>query len=123
MATQLRVLIVDDSPPMRFILRGYLEEAGHAVVGEAEDQASALAAYAQHKPDVVTLDLSLVKGDGLSVLKALRAADAKARVLVVSANSQKKVVETVMASGAAGFLGKPIEPDALAAALARATQG
>ncbi len=122
MAAQLRVLIVDDSPPMRFILRGYLEQAGHAVVGEAEDQPQALASFRELRPDVVTLDLSLVNEDGLSVLKALREQDPAARVLIVSANSQKKVVEFALASGAAGFLGKPIEPVALAAALARATQ-
>jgi DNA-binding NarL/FixJ family response regulator len=55
------------------------------------------------------------------VLKELKKIDAKARVLVISGNAQKKVLEQVYASGAAGFLPKPFEPPDLLAAVAKAT--
>ncbi|MBI5245822.1 MAG: response regulator [Elusimicrobia bacterium] len=120
MPTTLRILIVDDSPAERMILRDILEGFGHAVVAEAESEAPALAAYAHHKPDLVTLDLSLAEGDGVTVLKALRAADPAAKALIISGNSQKKVVEMVLAAGAKGFLEKPYSPEELSSAVASA---
>lgn len=115
----LRILIVDDSPAARFMLREFLESAGHQVVAEEEKLEGVLRSYAQHKPDLVTLDLSLAQGDGLSVLKALRKLDADAKVLVISGNSQKKVLDSVSAAGASGFLAKPIDFKVLTDALAR----
>lgn len=115
----IRILIIDDNPAIRMILREFIEASGHQVVGEAESLDSAVKAYTEHKPDVVTLDLSLSDGDGLSVLKAIRKLDAKAKVLVISANTQKKVIETVYAAGASCFLSKPIDFAALLAAMVR----
>lgn len=117
----LRILIVDDSPAIRLMLRDFLESAGHQIVDEAESLESAVKAYSQHKPDITTLDLSLAGGDGLTVLKAIRKIDIKAKILVISGNAQKKVVESVYAAGAAGFLTKPIDFPSLLAAIARAT--
>ena len=120
----LRILIVDDNAAVRMILSDLLSDLGHQVVGEAEDLKAALDAYEKHKPDLVTLDLSLsalVGGDGLSVLKALRQRDAAAKVIVVSGNSQKKVQEQLEKEGAAAFVPKPIKEADLTAAIARAT--
>ncbi len=122
MAQVLRILIVDDSLPMRFVLRGYLEEAGHEVVAEASDEEEALKAYSRLKPDIVTLDLSLIKGDGVGTLKALRQIDPQVKVLVVSGNCQQKIQEIVQSAGAVGFLGKPFEPGELQEALSRAVK-
>ena len=125
MENSRRILIVDDNAAIRLILTGMLEELGHTVVGEAVDKDTALKAYSEHKPDVVTLDLSLsaVGGaDGIAVLKALRLADAKARVVVISGNSQVKVRELVDQAGACGFVAKPIKEADLSAAIAKAVQ-
>ncbi len=116
----LRTLIVDDSVATRMLLRDMLESAGHQVLAEAENQDEAVKAYAAHKPDVTTLDLSLAQGDGLSVLKAIRQLDAKAKVVVISGNSQQKVLEMIQAAGATGFLAKPFKIDELIAAVERA---
>lgn len=118
MSARQRIMIVDDSEPTRAILRDYLEEAGHEVVAEAESREQALEAYRRCRPDAVTLDLSLVGGGGLEVLKDLIAADADARVFIVSANAQKAVEKAVLSSGAAAFIPKPIDPEALLGALA-----
>jgi two-component system chemotaxis response regulator CheY len=117
----LRILIVDDSPAIRFMFRDFIESNGHQVVDEAENLEGAVKAFTEHKPDVVTLDLSLSDGDGLTVLKAIRKIDAKAKVLVISGNSQKKVLDSVYEAGAAGFLAKPVDFSTLLAALVRAT--
>ena len=103
---------------MRSILRDAFELCGHRIVGETETMNDTLNAYAQHKPDIVTLDLSLTECDGLSVLKALRQLDGRANVLVISANEQKKVQEVVLAAGAMGFLPKPFKISDLMAAAA-----
>ena len=119
MPQALRILVVDDSPPMRIVLRDYLEKAGHVVVAEVDNQEQALKEYAAHTPDLVTLDLALVVGNGLGVLNALREVDPKARVLVISGNSQQKLLDRVKASGAGAILHKPFEPGELAQALAQ----
>jgi two-component system chemotaxis response regulator CheY len=118
----LRILIVDDSPAERMILRDILESAGHAIVAEADTLEPAVKAYGDFKPDLVTLDLSLAQSDGLTVLKALREKDGGAKAIVISGNSQKKVVDMVLAAGAKGFLEKPYSPPELIAAIEKAAQ-
>ena len=72
---------------------------------------------------MVTLDLSLADGDGLTVLKALRKLDAQAKVLVISGNAQQKVLESISEAGASGILSKPIDFEGLMAAIVRASLG
>lgn len=119
----LRVLVVDDSPITRFLIKEMLEANGHLVVAEAENLAQTLAAYKTHKPDVVTLDLSLVSEDGLSLLRALRRLDGRAQVLVISGNVQSEVQDEVRAAGAAGYLDKPFAEKDLIEAIARLSPG
>ena len=119
----LRILVVDDSIVTRSLIKEFAECFGHQVVAEAATLQEAVAAYQSHKPDFVTLDLSLAEGDGLSVLKALRKLDPKARILVVSGNVQQEVHEAVQKAGAAGFLSKPFTLDDLGRALTRFSPG
>ena len=104
----------------RTMIGEFLRMNGHEVAGEAENMAGALAVYAAERPDLVTLDLSMGEEDGFTVLKALREADAKVRVLIVSANSQPEIYEDLIKQGAAGFLPKPFTIAALGAAVAKA---
>lgn len=114
-----KVLIVDDCPITRTIISDYLQMSGHQVAGEADNLAQALAAYAAHKPDLVTLDLSMGQEDGFTVLRALRAADPKAKVLIVSGNTQPKIYEQLLAEGASGVVTKSFTMDVLNAAVAK----
>lgn len=113
----MKILIVDDSPITRGMLRDMFELSGHEVVAEAETLSGALDAYRAHKPDLTTLDLSLVDVSGLDILKALRESDPKARVMIVSGNGQKRVLDAAKAAGAEGFLAKPFNVDELLAAV------
>lgn len=113
----MKILIVDDSPVTRMMLRDLFETAGHVVSAEAESTATAVSAYQEHKPDLTTLDLSLVGETGLDVLKALRAIDPAVRVMIVSGNAQARVLEAARAAGATGFLAKPFNFDELTAVL------
>lgn len=113
----LRVLVVDDNPVARFLIKEMIESSGHQMIAEAENLAETIKAYQEHKPDVVTLDLSLVQDDGMSILKELRKIDAKAKILVVTGNSQKRVLDQVIEAGAAAFLNKPFHIEDLLGAL------
>jgi two-component system chemotaxis response regulator CheY len=109
----LRFIIVEDNLLTREMIKGLLDILGHQVVGEAEDQASALAAYEQHKPDALTIDLSLPKEDGITILRALRAQYPDARAIIVSGNSQTRIREEALKAGAAELIVKPIDLDNL----------
>ena len=111
-----KVLIVDDSALARRNLRQILEPQGYTVV-EADDGLAALELYFLHKPDVVLLDLVMKGMYGLEVLKKLRELDAKARVLVVSADVQSSSHELAEEAGAKGFINKPFEHSEILAAL------
>lgn len=112
----IRLLIVDDHPVVRQGLRAYLElEADFAIVGEAGDGEEALEAIAEGRPDVVLLDLKMPGADGQAVLERLDAG--RPRVLVLTSATEDERVPAAIAAGAAGFVYKDIDPDALAAAI------
>jgi two-component system chemotaxis response regulator CheY len=102
-----KVLIVDDSAIARTMISDFLAMNGHQVAGEAENLAQAVAAYEARKPDLVTLDLSMGEDDGFAVLKALLRVDPRAKVIIVSANTQQDVYDDLLKEGATGFLPKP----------------
>jgi len=123
MGAPLRVLIIDDNEAVRMILTDMLTGMGHQVVAEADCAEDAQKAYLRHKPDLVTLDLSLSAvggGDGLTVLKAIQGIDSRAKVIVVSGNAQNKVKAAIEAAGASAFVAKPIGEAEFAAAVAKA---
>ncbi|MEK7656384.1 MAG: response regulator [Elusimicrobiota bacterium] len=88
-----RILIVDDSPMSRILLREMLESMGHQVIGEADSGSAGLEAYGKLKPDLITLDISLPDMDGIQVLRELRRTSNGAKVVLVSGNDQKKILD------------------------------
>lgn len=112
-----RILIVDDSPVVRTIIKNMLGDSGYEVVGEAEGMSDAVQAYKAQRPDLVTLDFSLVKDNGLALLKALRELDGKVKVLVVSGTASGKVVKILKENGANGYLPKPFNSAELMGAI------
>ena len=100
----LRVLVVDDQPDLRLLLRMQLELDGHDVVGEAVDGRSALALAEELGPQAVVLDRELPDGLGTELVAALRAASPGVRVIVFSADPAGG--EAAALAGADGFLEK-----------------
>ena len=104
------ILLVDDSRTSRKILRNILESAGHTIVDEAIDGEQAIEKYIASKPDVITLDITMPVMDGIEALKQIKLVDSEAKVIMVSASSQKdKLIEAVK-YGAEDFIAKPFEP-------------
>jgi two-component system, chemotaxis family, chemotaxis protein CheY len=114
-----KILVVDDSTLSRRISRRILEEAGHTVE-EAADGLSALERYALARPDLVLLDVTMSEMDGLEVLRQLRAMDPAARVIMVTADAQSSTRTLAEASGAVGFVLKPLAREPLLRAVSTA---
>ena len=115
---KITVLIADDHPVVRQGLRVLLSlHSDIEVVGEASDGAEAVELAAAVAPDVVLLDLKLPGLDGLGVLAELRDAGLPARVLVLTSVADPASVTVAMRAGAAGFLYKDVDPDALVRAV------
>ncbi|MFC3495477.1 response regulator [Glycomyces rhizosphaerae] len=115
---EIRLLLVDDHPVVRRGLRGYLElEPDFTVVGEAGEGEEALRAIEETRPDVVLLDLKMPGLDGQGVLDRLGKADDGPRILVLTSATDAERVPAAITAGAAGFVYKDIDPDALASAI------
>ena len=107
-----KILVVDDSGYARRVHRGILESAGHTVL-EAATGMTAIETYSLERPDAVLLDLSMADLGGLDVLKTIRDLDAKARVIVLSADVQRTTEEAALSAGARRFLPKPANAEQL----------
>jgi len=104
-------MIVDDAAFMRATLKDVLTKGGHTVVAEAVNGADAIEKYKLHKPDVVTMDITMPEMDGLESLKRIMEIDAKSRVIMCSAIGQQANVLQAIKSGAKDFIVKPFQPD------------
>ncbi|MBI4867696.1 MAG: response regulator [Candidatus Wallbacteria bacterium] len=113
------VLIVDDSPAIRAGLRRILEPAGFAIAAEAADGSEGVESYARLAPDLVTMDVEMRPMDGLTALRAIRAADPAARVIVITSAYRKAEVLEALALGAGYVLRKPPKAEKLIEAARR----
>ncbi|WP_375056782.1 response regulator [Zobellella sp. DQSA1] len=107
------ILIVDDHPVIRLAVRQQLEHCGYQVVAEAGSGTEAIQQARAHAVDLVILDISLPKLDGLEVIGRLRAQGGGAKVIVFTAQSGQHVVARCMRAGAMGFVSKDNELDTL----------
>jgi DNA-binding NarL/FixJ family response regulator len=102
-----RVLIADDDSDHRLLQRVTLGRDGRFdVVGEATDGAEALAMAVELRPDLVLLDLSMPRVDGLEALPQLRTAVPDSKVIMMSSFSRDQFAPAVMRAGAVGYLEK-----------------
>ena len=108
-----RVLVVDDEPHIRAVLRGYLAADGFEVV-EAADGPAALSAVRDERPDLVLLDVMLPGVDGLEVLRLLRAGS-DVYVILVTARAEEVDKLVGLGVGADDYITKPFSPREVAA--------
>ncbi len=108
-----RVVIVDDNLLCRTLLRRILSDAGHEVVGEAQDGLEAPARVHELRPELVTLDLVMPGRSGLTTLEHLLMVDSSLTVVVCSASLNEHNVIAALRLGAKGFIVKPFNPEAV----------
>ncbi|SDV46633.1 chemotaxis response regulator CheY [Chitinasiproducens palmae] len=109
MDTNIKILVVDDFPTIRRIVRNLLKELGYGNVDEAEDGAMGLAKLKGGGYDFVISDWNMPNMDGLEMLKAVRA-DAALKdlpVLMVTAEAKKENIIAAAQAGASGYVVKP----------------
>ena len=104
---QIKILIVDDHPMMREALRtALMEEPGLEVIGEASNGMEAIAMTSEIHPDVILMDLLMSGMDGLEATTRILAADANARVLVVTSLEDEEKILAAIQAGALGYFPK-----------------
>ncbi|MDX2649293.1 response regulator [Streptomyces sp. NPDC001902] len=114
----IRVLLVDDHQVVRRGLRTFLEvQPDIEVVGEAGDGEEGVQRAGELAPDVILMDVRMPGVDGIEALRLLRDSGSKARVLVVTSFTEQRTVVPALRAGAAGYVYKDVDPDALAGAI------
>jgi two-component system chemotaxis response regulator CheY len=116
------VLIVDDAEFMRTMLKNLIEENGYTVAGEAVNGEEAVEKYKDLQPDLVTMDITMPKMDGIEAIKAIMEDDPDASIIVCSAMGQKPMVIESLEAGAKDFIVKPIKPDKVEEALSNLSE-
>ncbi len=103
------ILIADDSDAIRLVMRDILEIGKHTVVGDAVDGADAVEKYSQLKPDLMLLDLAMPKKNGLTVIHEVMEMDPKAKIILITAAGDMKVIDKCIADGAKSYIPKPFD--------------
>lgn len=115
-----KILIVDDAAFMRMMIKDILVKNGFEVVGEAADGAQAVEKYAELKPDLVTMDITMPEMDGIQALKAIKETDPSATIIMCSAMGQQAMVIDAISAGAKDFIVKPFQADRVVEAIEKA---
>ena len=105
------ILISDDAACRRMMIKDILTKNGYNVVGEAENGKVAVDKYTELKPDLVLMDITMPEMDGIESLKAIRAKDPNACVIMCSAMGQQAMVIEAIQSGAKDFIVKPFQAE------------
>ena len=116
----VRVLVVDDAAFMRMMVKDILSKNGYEVVGEAENGMKAVEKFAELRPDLVTMDITMPEMDGISAVKAIRKIDPKAKIVMCSAMGQQAMVIEAIQAGARDFIVKPFQADCVLEAVRKA---
>lgn len=120
MESRKTVLICDDEPALRELIRASVDEG--YLFAEAGDGVTALELAREVNPDVVILDLMLPRLSGLEVLARMGADEQLRSVPVIVITAWNETREDVLAAGAAEFVTKPFEPDRLREAVRAAAE-
>ncbi len=111
------ILIADDLTFIKLVLRDLVEKAGFRVVGEASNGEEAVEMYQEKRPDVVLMDITMPKLDGLSALKKILELDSEAKVIMCSALGQQTLIVQALQMGAKDFVVKPFRPERVIASI------
>ena len=118
----IRLLIVDDAPFVREIVRHSLALPDIEIIGEAEDGIEAVALAREHKPDVVLMDIVLPKRNGIEATKEILSELPETRVVAFSTNDLESMVLRALEAGCCSYVVKPFRAADLVAAIRQAVQ-
>ena len=116
MADPITVVIADDHPPTRAGVKAALEAEGFRIVGEYGDASSAVAAVAEHRPDVCILDIHM-PGNGIAAASKISSGYPDTAVVMLTISTEDSDLFDALRAGASGYLLKDTSPDRLPIAL------
>jgi DNA-binding NarL/FixJ family response regulator len=103
-------VVVDDSGSIRLLLKGILDEIGIKVTGTASNARDGVEAVRRARPALVCLDIDMPGMSGLEALPQIRLASPKTKVVMITGNAGRAIVEAAVSGGAKGYFLKPIRP-------------
>ena len=115
-----RVLVVDDAHFMRIMVKEALEPAGFQICGEAKNGNEAVQMYGELKPDLVTMDITMREKDGLEAAREIILQHPEAKIVVVTAMGQERMLMDCLAAGVKDFVVKPFANDRIVSAAQKA---
>ena len=104
-----KIMIADDSDAIRLVLKDILSIGNHEVVSEAVDGAEAVDFYSKNNPDILLLDLAMPKKDGYTVVKEIMKIDPNAKIILITASDDQKVINQCLEKGATTYISKPFD--------------
>lgn len=104
------VLVVDDALFMRATVGNLFKEWGFDVVGEAANGREAIELFHQLQPDIVTMDVTMPVMSGIEAVRAIIAQYPEAKIVMITALGQQKLIKEAIESGAKDFITKPFNP-------------
>lgn len=115
-----RILLCDDAPIIRLMLKDILEYNGYEIVGEASNGAEGVSMFKELKPDLVTMDIIMPEKDGIAALEEILATDENAKVVMVTAIDQRESLMKAIKAGATDYIVKPFEDERVISAVKKA---
>ena len=108
-----RIMIVDDAAFMRMMIKENLKRVGFSDFIEAGNGEEAVTLFAETRPDLILLDITMPVKDGLTALQEIRQKDPSAKIVMCSAMGQENMVIEAVKQGALDFIVKPFKPERL----------
>lgn len=107
--TPYKVLLIDDSAFVIKQLQQFLVSEQYEVVATAENGEEGINLYKEHKPDIVTMDITMPKMDGITALTKIIEFDSNAKIIMVSALGKEDMVKKALLAGAKNYITKPLD--------------
>ena len=114
---KLNFMVVDDSKVIRDQIKTILEAKEYELISCAEDGLDALRQFKNFKPNIVTMDLTMPKVEGVETIRRMTSLDPNVRILVISAVKDKVTALEALRMGAYGFISKPFSKEQLTDAI------
>ncbi len=115
-----KILIVDDATFIRTMVKDILVPKGYEIAGEATNGNEAMQKYEELKPDLVTMDITMKEKDGLEAARDILLKYPDARIIMVTALGQEKMLVDSIKLGVKDFVVKPFEPERIISAVEKA---
>ena len=112
-----KIIIVDDAPIIRSMLKDILVQAGYDVIGECNNGREAVDVFRELRPDLLTMDIVMPEKDGIEAIRDILAIDGKAKIVMVTAVDQRVALMKAIRAGAVDYIIKPFESDRVLSAV------